>query len=158
MERTDSALFANIFGRRFADIADRNKEELRTISFTNADGTVPNELGLKLKEAINAPVFQQVQLNMLRQKIAHAAYVADEYGIKSEKGVGLVADMINQLGEGNNESAGARHYLQYALDANTEAQKLQAISKHSCCGWSRARRNQAILMDQSLQVDRMFSV
>jgi len=158
MEQVDPHLFAQIFGQSFAWLVRNNTQELRKIAFANPQGTGPNELGAKLEEAINQPVFQQVQLAMLLSKIVHAKHVAAEYGITSEKGVGLVADMINQLGEGTDKrtgkASGARENLQYALMWDVEANKIKAVVAHSCKAYGRARRNQEILADRSLSDER----
>jgi hypothetical protein len=151
MEKANPQLFAHVLGVEFAEIAKNHPEKIRQVEFTNDTGKAPNKLGLQLQEALKQPSFQQVQLEMLRKKIVHAAKVASSYGIKSERGIALVADLINQLGEGGGvRTRGARYYLSFALSQKSETEKLAAIIKHDLKGFGRGARDRDILQEPNL--------
>jgi len=152
MQQADCYLFRNIFGQKFSHLVASQPEAVRAITFTNPRKSGPNALGLALQKAIRQPQFQEVELDMLRQKVLHASYVARQYGIGSERGVALVADMINQLGEGrdglNGKSSGARRYLKFALEMHNEMDKLRTIAVHDYQGLSRKARDKDIIACQ----------
>lgn len=152
MERANSPLFTKIMGDEIAHLVRNAPEKIRAVSFTDPVSQGPNTLGKRLKEALRQSAFQQVQAEMLKEKINHAAFVANQYGIKSERGVALVADLINQLGEGQSHGkmSGARRYLMFALRQPTETAKLTAIAAHDMKGFGRAFRDKDILCDPSL--------
>ncbi|PWT97974.1 MAG: hypothetical protein C5B53_07325 [Candidatus Melainabacteria bacterium] len=149
MEKADAHLFAHLLGAGLAKLARNQPEKIRQIAFANHTGTAPNKLGLQLHEALKQPLFQQVQLVMLQEKIVHAAKVASVYGIRSERGIALVADLINQLGEGSG-TCGARYYLGFALSRKTEAGKIAQIINHDLKGFGRSARDRDILLNPSL--------
>lgn len=96
----------------------------------NAHFSRNNRLGRMMQEAINQPEFQKVQLDMMREKVAHASDVAKGFGITSTLGVALTADLINQLGEGDRTS-GARRHLRAALRHSNESDKIRAVVRSS---------------------------
>jgi hypothetical protein len=152
MADADPERFSTIFGGDFQVIVKSNPEKIRSMCFTNWQKTGPNALGAKLKQALSQPAFQKVQAQMLAGKIGHAAHVARQYGIESEAGVALVADMINQLGEGSAiSSTGARKYLQFAVGKQSESEKLAAVVDHDYKGHGRFRRDRDILANLSLK-------
>lgn len=155
MQKRQPQLFENIFGREFANIVALQPQAIRHVQFTNEHGNGPNQLGWRLKEALKQPLFKETQFVMLREKILQSKLVASQYGIYSEKGVALVADMINQLGVGN-DSYGARHYLKYALGKTNEMAKLEAIAQHDYSGSGRRRRDTGILANANLSLERPF--
>jgi|AGTN01.1.fsa_nt_gi hypothetical protein len=115
MHDANPQLFSQVFGRQANNMLNENFVRSAQIS-------QGNELGKMMQDAVNRPEFQKVQLDMMREKVAHASQVAGNYGIKSELGVALTADLINQLGEG-----GAKKHLQAAGNHGQEDQKLRAV-------------------------------
>lgn len=150
MQAADRSLFTSIFGSAFASIVKNNPNDIRHMTFTNDSKTGPNEWGKRLKEALRQAVFKNVQIDMLHQKIVHASHIAAQYGITSERGVALVADMVNQLGEGG-KSCGARHYLQFALTEERQIDKINAIVAHNSRCEGRAQRDRDILSRSNLE-------
>ncbi len=155
MQQAKPQLFENLFGPEFANIVRDQPQEICHLSFTNERHTGANQLGTRLQEALKQPAFKQTQLTILREKILQSERIALQYGIHSEKGVGLVADMINQLGVGN-DRCGAKHYLKFALGKHSEIAKLEAIVEHDFGGGGRRRRDTRILMNASLSIERPF--
>ena len=157
MEQANGELFAHIFGQGFANLVKSEPEKIRKIEFTAGCGNKPNSLGLRLEKALAEPLFQEVQRKMLREKIVHAACVANEYGLTSERGVALVADLINQLGEGRRTgSSGARRYLNFARSQFTEDEKIATIVKHDLKAFGRAQRDRDIILDPNLDATGPF--
>ncbi len=152
MQRTNPQLFREIFGWQFDSLVRHEPEAVRQLNFTDAKHRHPNQLGVRLQESLEQPIFKLVQLGIMHEKVLQAKQVAACYGIDSEKGVALVADMINQLGLGN-ASCGARHYLRYALSQQSEIAKLKAIALHDYRGAGRIRRDNKILNDSKLSLD-----
>lgn len=115
MHDANPQLFNQVFGNQANNMLNENFVRSANISRGN-------ELGRMMQDAINRPEFQRVQLDMMREKVAHASQVAGNYGIKSELGVALTADLINQLGEG-----GAKKHLAAASRHGQEDSKLRAV-------------------------------
>jgi hypothetical protein len=115
MHDANPQLFNEVFGRQANNMLNENF--VRSAQFSKN-----NELGQMMQNAVNRPEFQKVQLDMMREKVAHASQVAGNYGIKSELGVALTADLINQLGEG-----GAKKHLAAAGRHGQEDAKLRAV-------------------------------
>jgi hypothetical protein len=155
MQRADPKLFDEIFGHNFANIVKHQPQVIRRVKFIDEQHMGPNQLGAKLQEALKEPVFKQAQLMMLREKILQSQQVAFKFGIYSEKGVALVADMINQLGLGD-DTCGARHYLRYALGKQNEIAKLEAIVEHDYQRDGRSRRDRKILTNATLSAEHPF--
>lgn len=96
--------FDQIFGSHAKDML--NEQFVRSAAITKG-----SELGNMMQRALNEPVFQQTQLNMIAEKVVKCAEVLKEKtGITSEKGVMLFADAVNQLGFG-----GASKYLRQGM-------------------------------------------
>lgn len=115
MHDANPQLFNEVFGKQANNMLNENF--VRSAQFSKN-----NELGQMMQNAVNRPEFQKVQLDMMREKVAHASQVAGNYGIKSELGVALTADLINQMGE-----AGAKKHLAAAGNHGQEDQKLRAV-------------------------------
>lgn len=63
----------------------------------------------RMKEALNDPEFQEVQVDKFKKFAEKSGEMAKKYGLKSELGAALVADIANQMGEG-----GARRIMRRA--------------------------------------------
>ncbi|MBS2007057.1 MAG: hypothetical protein JST01_08450 [Cyanobacteria bacterium SZAS TMP-1] len=96
-----------------------NPEIIRGLNFNPH-----NELGKGLMALVQNPAFQQLQLDQVRAKIQEAAPIAQSHGVTSEAGVALVADLINQFGEG-----GANRFLGAADRVSGQEEKARAIAR-----------------------------
>jgi hypothetical protein len=106
------------FGPEMAAKIKANPEMIRSLNFSPN-----NELGKDLENLVQNPAFQQLQLDQLRAKIQEASSVAGQHGVTSEAGVALVADLINQFGEG-----GANRFLPAADGEQDQEGKARAIA------------------------------
>jgi hypothetical protein len=134
-------------------------DKLYTMAANNPSAIVnmsSSELLQTLQTAVKNPEFaalnEKAQLGMMRKKIEHATEVASSHGIKSIKGVALVADFINQYGEG-----GAERYLKAANRVSGEVDKLVAINNVSPGDWGRHRRNESIIRDDKLSAEQTMN-
>jgi hypothetical protein len=141
MAEANPQLFNQVFGAQAGNM--RNEQFVRSANFSQN-----NELGRMMQDAVNRPEFQKVQLDMMREKVAHASQVAGNYGIKSELGVALTADMINQLGE-----AGAKKHLAAAGGKGHEQDKIRAVVASSETNQWRAGRFERIASSGSVGMD-----
>jgi len=132
-------------GDRLFNMAANNPSAIVNMSSQELLHTLQNAM----KNPEFAAVNEKAQLGMMRQKIEHATEVAAQHGIKSIKGVALVADFINQYGEG-----GAQRYLSAANRVSGEVNKLVAINNVSPGDWGRHRRNESIIRDGSLSAEQ----
>ncbi len=75
----------------------------------HADMAGNPDLMQRMSKALHDPEFQQVQMDKAKAFAEKSIEMARKYGLKTEQGAALVADVMNQLGEG-----GARRVLRRA--------------------------------------------
>jgi len=113
------ATLEKVFGEQMAEQIRANPEMVRGLNFRPG-----NQLGQELEQLVQDPTFQELQLNQLRSKIDEASQIAKQHGVTSEAGVALVADVINQFGEG-----GANGFLRAADGITDQEEKARAIAR-----------------------------
>ncbi len=146
MHESNPQLFNQVFKEHAADML--NERFVRSAHFSKN-----NELGRMMQEAVNQPDFQKVQLNMIREKVAHASDVAKQYGVESTLGVAIFADLINQCGEG-----GAKPYFRAALSRGNEQDKIRAVVNASQSNPYRGDRAQKIARSGLVSANETFNV
>ena len=85
--------FDKIFGKYSDKMLDEN-----TVRRSNIAGN--RDLTNRFKEALKDPEFQQVQIDKAREFVGKSIETARKFGLKSELGAALVADIRNQMGNG----------------------------------------------------------
>jgi hypothetical protein len=97
MHEADPGKFDAIFG-------PHAKNMLNESFVRNASITKGSDLGNRMAAALSEPRFQEVQSEMLRDKVVRAVELSTKYGHTSELFVAQVADMANQFGWGGVEA------------------------------------------------------
>lgn len=146
MNESNPQLFQQVFKEHAGDML--NERFVRSAHFSKN-----NELGRMMQEAVNQPEFQKVQLDMIREKVAHASDVAKQYGVESTLGVAIFADLINQCGEG-----GAKPYFRAALSRGNEQDKIRAVVNASQSNPYRGDRAQKIARSGLVSANETFNV
>ncbi|CAN5140578.1 hypothetical protein BH11CYA1_BH11CYA1_43380 [soil metagenome] len=114
--------FDNIFGK-YADNLLSEKYVRRTNLAGNKD------LMGKMKEALKDPEFQEVQVDKFKKFAEKSGETAKKYGLKSELGAALVADIANQMGEGGARRIMRRAGLTPGGEVADEAAALKKMEK-----------------------------
>jgi hypothetical protein len=99
------------------------------------------DLMMRLGEALHDPQFQKVQVDLARQFAQKSIHTAQLYGLKTEAGAALVADITNQMGDGGARRIFAQAGLQPGGAVANEAQAMQNIERASHRPNSRDRFN-----------------
>lgn len=146
MHEANPQLFNQVFKEHAGDML--NERFVRSAHFSK-----DNELGRMMQEAINQPEFQKVQLNMIREKVAHASDIAKQHGVESTLGVAIFADLINQCGQG-----GASKFFKAALNHSNEQDKIRAVVSASQGVAHRVGRVQRIADSGLVSVNETFNV
>ncbi len=82
-----------------------------------------------MKKALADPEFQEVQVEKFRKFADKSAETAKKYGLKSEVGAALVADITNQMGEGGLRRVMRRAGIQPGGEVKDEAVALKAMER-----------------------------
>jgi hypothetical protein len=114
--------FDKIFGK-YADDLLSEKYVRRTNMAGNKD-----MMG-RMKEALNDPEFQEVQVDKFKKFAEKTGEMAKKYGLKSELGAALVADIANQMGEGGARRIMRRAGLKPGGEVEDEAAVLKKMEK-----------------------------
>jgi hypothetical protein len=114
--------FDKIFGK-YADNLLSEKYVRRTNMAGNKD-----MMG-RMKEALNDPEFQEVQVDKFKKFAEKTGEMAKKYGLKSELGAALVADIANQMGEGGARRIMRRAGLTPGGEVEDEAAVLKKMEK-----------------------------
>lgn len=114
--------FDKIFGK-YADNLLSEKYVRRTNMAGNKD-----MMG-RMKEALNDPEFQEVQVDKFKKFAEKTGEMAKKYGLKSELGAALVADIANQMGEGGARRIMRRAGLKPGGEVEDEAAILKKMEK-----------------------------
>lgn len=114
--------FDKIFGK-YADNLLSEKYVRRTNMAGNKD-----MMG-RMKEALNDPEFQEVQVDKFKKFAEKTGEMAKKYGLKSELGAALVADIANQMGEGGARRIMRRAGLKPGGEVEDEAAVLKKMEK-----------------------------
>lgn len=146
MHDANPQLFSQVFKEHAQDML--SEQFVRSANFSKN-----NDLGRMMQEAVNQPDFQKVQLDMIREKVAHASDVAKQYGVESTLGVAIFADLINQCGEG-----GAQPYFRAALGRNNEEDKIRAVVNASETNPYRGNRATKIASSGLVSANETFNV
>lgn len=104
-----------------------------------------HDLMNRMSTALHQKDFQHVQVNLARDFVKSSIKLAYQYGLKSELGLALVCDMVNQTGRGGCEAAlrrsglhkgvdpvsehNAVHKLAHSTDRAGAKQRFEALSK-----------------------------
>ncbi|MBU6451768.1 MAG: hypothetical protein KGS72_08330, partial [Cyanobacteria bacterium REEB67] len=75
--------------------------------------------------------FQQVQIDKARDFAQKSIDTAQKFGLKTEQGAALVADITNQLGQGGFNRAAHRAGLHQGGDVSNEQASLQRLEHTS---------------------------
>jgi len=94
------------FDQTFGPYA-KNLQNEKWVRHANMAGN--HDLMKRMKTALDDPEFQKVQVDKAREFAQKSIDTAQRYGLKTEQGAALVADITNQMGEG-----GARRVLSRA--------------------------------------------
>lgn len=94
----DPAKFQQIFG-------DYSNKLLNEGWVRNANMSGDGNLMGKIKTALGDKEFQQVQVDLARNFVKDSIELGTKYGLRSELGLALVADIVNQKGRGGAEQA-----------------------------------------------------
>ena len=112
--------------------------------------TKGSDLGNRMQAMLQEPKFQEVQTQMLRDKVVKAFELSQKYGHTSELFVAQVADMGNQFGWGGVESCLRKSNAANIQDERTAVQALSAAGQDR---WSkRSGRDQRLA--QAFSADR----
>ncbi|MBZ0186222.1 MAG: hypothetical protein K8F91_08250 [Candidatus Obscuribacterales bacterium] len=114
-QEKDPAKFDSMFGRYSDDL-------LRTAFVQDADFNGNSTLKRGIKRALADPAFQQVQLSMRNQHIEDSCHMARQYRFTSLRGRAIVADLVNQIGEG-----GTRKILEKIPPSSNESQRIEHL-------------------------------
>ena len=90
---TNPEKFDKIFGKY-------SNKMLYEHSVRRANIACNRDLTNRFKEALKDPEFQQVQIDKAREFVGKSIETARKFGLKSELGAALVADIRNQMGNG----------------------------------------------------------
>jgi len=112
--------FDKTFGSHAKDLLSE-----RYVRHANLSGN--KDIVGKMKTALNDPEFQQVQVDKFRQFADKSADTAKHYGLKSEMGAALVADISNQMGEAGVRKVMRRAGLHQGGEVKDEAAALKAM-------------------------------
>ena len=85
------------------------------------------DLMKRMDNALKDPEFQKVQIDDARNFAQKSIDTAQKYGLHSEKGAALVADITNQMGEGGARKALAHAGLRPGGSVKNEEQALQRL-------------------------------
>jgi hypothetical protein len=85
------------------------------------------DLMKRMGNALKDPEFQKVQIDDARNFAQKSIDTAQKYGLHSEKGAALVADITNQMGEGGARKALAHAGLRPGGTVKNEEQALQRL-------------------------------
>ena len=123
----DPQLFNQIFGADAQNMLNEN--------FVRHSPITPgSRLGQEMAQALAEPKFQQVQMELLREKALTALTLAHKYGHGSELFVAEVADMGNQFGWGGVESCMRKANVANIQDEKTAIKALQEIGQDKWAG------------------------
>ncbi len=114
------------FDATFGRYADRLLNE-KYVRKANLAGNKEIMRGMKI--ALADPEFQEVQVDKFRKFADKSAETAKKYGLKSELGAALVADITNQMGEGGLRRVMRRAGIQPGGEIKDEAAALKAMEK-----------------------------
>jgi len=87
------------------------------------------DLMRRMSAALRDPEFQQVQIDKARQFAQQSVETAKRYGLQTEQGAALVADMTNQLGAGGARRIFARAGLHPGGSVKNERAVLQRMEQ-----------------------------
>jgi hypothetical protein len=114
--------FEKIFGKHTDNMLSE-----RYIRRANMAGN--KDLMGRIKTALADPEFQQVQVDKFREFADKSAETAKKYGLKSELGAALVADITNQMGEGGARRIMRKAGLKPGQDVEDEEKALKLMEK-----------------------------
>ncbi|MBS1996250.1 MAG: hypothetical protein JSS86_08070 [Cyanobacteria bacterium SZAS LIN-2] len=106
-----------------------------------ADMAGNHDLMRRMRNALHDPEFQQVQIDKAREFADRSVETARRYGIKTEHGAALIADIINQLGEGGARRILALAHLRPGRTISNEKATLHRIERLTYRPNSRDRFN-----------------
>jgi hypothetical protein len=99
------------------------------------------DLMKRMGKALADPEFQQLQIDKARDFAQKSIDTAQKFGLKTEQGAALVADITNQLGQGGFNRAAHRAGLHQGADVSNEQAALQRLEHTSHRPNSRDRFN-----------------
>ena len=82
----------------------------------------------RIDTALHQKDFQHVQVNLAREFVKSSIKLAYQYGLKSELGLALVCDMVNQTGRGGTEAALKRSGLHKGAELANEHHALHTLA------------------------------
>ena len=82
----------------------------------------------RMDTALHQKDFQHVQVNLAREFVKSSIKLAYQYGLKSELGLALVCDMVNQTGRGGTEAALKRSGLHKGADIGNEHHAVHTLA------------------------------
>ena len=114
--------FREIFGTYADSLLDENYVRYQ------ASFTPDNDLGKRMLQALAEPSFQEVQSQMMRERIIWAVELSKRYGHSSELFVVEVADIGNQTGNTGVENSLRSSGVAQIID---ETQAIEALQAHA---------------------------
>lgn len=109
------AKFNQIFGSNATKML--NESWLRSVDFSSSPALTED-----MKEALELPEFQRVQLNLRNEHIEESCEMAKGYGFSSLRGRAVIADLVNQLGKG-----GTRRFLSKIPFSGNESNRIEQL-------------------------------
>jgi len=127
------------FDQTFGPYA-KNLQSEKWVRHANMGGNP--DLMKRMKNALNDPEFQKVQIDKAREFAQKSIDTAQRYGLKTEQGAALVADITNQMGEGGARRVLNRAGLHPGGSVSNESAALQRVEHFTHRPNSRDRFNQ----------------
>jgi len=134
MHARDSQKFNGIFGSYASHLG-------RESWVRNADLSGNHDFLRRLETALHDPEFQKVQIDLARDFAQKSIQTAKQYGLQTEQGAALVADITNQLGEGGARRVFAEAGLRPGGTVHNELLALQRMEHFTHRPNSRDRFN-----------------
>jgi len=117
--KKDPAKFDRMFGRY-------SQDALSADWVKSADFNGNKELHKALVGALADNEFQRVQMDLRNQHVERSCVIAKDHGFTSVRGRAVVADLVNQTGEG-----GAIKALSHVPTGKSESQRIEALKNVS---------------------------
>ncbi len=117
--------FNEIFGEKYSD-------KLCSESWVrNYNMSADPDLMTRMDKALHNKAMQATQVELARQFVKSSIKLAQEFGFKSELGIALVCDLVNQTGTGGARSALRRAGLRSGKDISNEQLACKQLSQAS---------------------------
>lgn len=114
--------FQEIFGSKYS-------EKLANESWVrNYNMAADHDLMARMDKALHNKSMQETQVELARQFVRSSVKLAQEHGFRSELGIALVCDLVNQKGSGGAKAALRRAGLQHGCEIRDERSACNQLS------------------------------